>query len=145
MLVCKPGALLNVRLRKVNFSGDFLGGPDLLRFARSLGIQVQNPLASSNHRVYKHSCKRSFSLQCTQFAHCSLSDRGRASLNSNYPTRIVQRSRRFSHASSKIGLFSNPLTKQDRPRWARKGLFYQSCSNSCYPAGNAQECLGDPG
>ena len=40
--VCKLGALQKARLRKVNFSGDFLGVFDFLRIACSLGNPQEN-------------------------------------------------------------------------------------------------------
>ena len=40
--VCKLGALQKARLRKVQFSGDFLGAFDFLRIACSLGIPQEN-------------------------------------------------------------------------------------------------------
>ena len=35
--------IVKARLRKVHFSGDFLGGFDFLRIACSLGIPQENP------------------------------------------------------------------------------------------------------
>ena len=42
LTVCKLGALQKARLRKVHFSGDFLGAFDFLRIACSLGIPPEN-------------------------------------------------------------------------------------------------------
>ena len=44
LTVCKLGALQKARLRKVRFSGDFLGAFDFLRSACSLEIPLKNPL-----------------------------------------------------------------------------------------------------
>ena len=44
LTVCKLGALSKARLRKVHFSGDFLGVFDFLRIACSLGIPQGKPL-----------------------------------------------------------------------------------------------------